>query len=323
MSTYGTPQPREVVTGEAVALELRLAQLPTRSLSIMLDMTHPAHACCSGWSSCSAIGGGSLDDAAGAAAALVVIVGVIVGYPLVFETLTRGKTPGKYALGLRAVRDDGGAIRFRHALVRALLEVVEIWLLLGIPAVFCSLANSRGKRFGDLAAGTVVVRERVPSKAGARADMPPELASWASTADVGRVPDDLALAARQFLVRAPQLTPEVRWSMGQRLAADVVPWLAPPPPRVPPERLLAAVVAERRRRDEHRMATQAAAARAWAEGPQAPPAPPVRPASPAPPQDDPYGYGLRPAADPLPDFGVPGSFDTPSHGSGDGFSAPT
>ncbi len=319
MSTYGTPQPREVVTGEAVALELRLAQLPTRGLSLMLDMFIQL-TLLFGLVLLLTIGGGSLDDAAGAAAALVVIVGVIVGYPLAFETATRGKTPGKYALGLRAVRDDGGSIRFRHALARALIEVVEIWLLLGIPAVFCSLANSRGKRFGDLAAGTVVVRERVPSKAGARADMPPELASWASTADVGRVPDDLALAARQFLVRAPQLTPEVRWSMGQRLASDVAPWLAPPPPRVPPERLLAAVVAERRRRDEHRMASQAAAARAWAEGNSAPtPAPAARP---APPQDGPYGYGLR-QKDPPPDLGVPGSFDTPGQGPGDGFSAPT
>ena len=137
------------------------------------------------------------------------------------------------------MRDDGGSIRFRHALVRALIEFVEIWLLLGIPALFCSLANSKGKRFGDLAAGTVVVRERAPVEASARAAMPPELAGWAAVADVGRVPDDLALAARQFLVRAPALDPNVRWSMSQRLATDVFPWLAPPPPQSSAERLLA------------------------------------------------------------------------------------
>ena len=68
------------------------------------------------------------------------------------------------------------------------------------------------------------------------------------------------------------------------------------------------------------MATQAAAARAWAEAPHAPAAaPPVRP---VPPADDPYGYGLR-RADPCPTSASAGSFDSPTHGSGDGFTAPT
>ena len=94
--------------------------------------------------------------------AIVVLVLIIVGYPVAFETLTRGRSLGKLALGLRVVRDDGGAARFRQALIRGLFEVVEIWILLGVPAIICSLLNSRGKRIGDLAAGTVVVRERTP-----------------------------------------------------------------------------------------------------------------------------------------------------------------
>jgi uncharacterized RDD family membrane protein YckC len=313
VSTYGTAQPHDVVTGEAVALELRLAQLPSRALALMLDMLIQIVMLFLLYLLL-AVGGGSLDDAAGAAVLLVVTIGVIVGYPLVFETLTRGKTVGKYALGLRAVRDDGGSIRFRHALVRALIEFVEIWLLLGVPALFCSLANSKGKRFGDLAAGTVVVRERAPVETGARAVMPPELAGWAAVADVGRVPDDLALAARQFLVRAPALDPNVRWSMSQRLASDIVPWLAPPPPQSSAERLLAAVVAERRRRDEHRMATQAAAARAWASTAVVPPTTPPGPPAPAAAPTSSYDpYGLRPAAPAPP---------PPDVRPADGFTAP-
>ena len=142
--------------------------------------------------------------------------------------------------------------------------------------------------------------------------MPPELAGWAAAADVGRVPDDLALAARQFLVRSAQLDPSVRWSMSQRLATDMLPWLSPPPPQGSAERLLAAVVAERRRRDEQRMAAQAAAARAWASTTPVPPVP--RPAAAASPYDP---YGLRPqapAAPPAPDA-------RPT--DGDGFAAPT
>jgi uncharacterized RDD family membrane protein YckC len=204
VSTYGPGHPQDVVTGEAVALELRLAQLPTRALALMIDMALQVGALIGLFLVVGALGG-SLDGTATAALFLVVTVSVIVGYPLVLETLTRGKTVGKLAFGLRAVRDDGGAIRFRQALARALIEVVEIWLLFGVPALFCSLINPKGKRIGDLAGGTVVVRERVPAEAGARAEMPPELASWAASADMGRVPADLALAIRQFLARAPSL----------------------------------------------------------------------------------------------------------------------
>lgn len=320
MSTYGPAQPRDIVTGEAVALELRLAQIPTRALALMIDMFLQVSLLFVLFLLLN-LGGGSLDSAAGAAFGLVIVVSVLVGYPLVLETLTRGKTVGKQALGLRAVRDDGGSIRFRHALARALIEVVEIWLLIGVPALFCSLANSRGKRFGDLAAGTVVIRERVPAKAGGLAAMPTELAAWAASADVGRVPDDLALAARQFLVRASELSPDVRWSMSQRLADDIRPWLAPPPPRGYAERLLAAVVAERRQREELRMASQAAAARAWAAaappaaGPT--PAPPPVPSAAAASAHDPYG--LRPPAA-APDTADIWTADT---GKGGGFAAPT
>ncbi len=284
MSTYGPGQPQDVVTGEAVALELRVAQLPSRALALMIDMALQIGALIALFLVVGAVSG-SLDGTATAALLLVVTVAVIVGYPLALETLTRGRTLGKLAFGLRAVRDDGGAIRFRQALARALIEVVEIWLLLGVPALFCSLINPKGKRIGDLAAGTVVVRERVPAEAGARAEMPPELAHWAAATDMGRVPADLALAIRQFLARAPALDSQVRWSMGQRLTADVLPWLVPkPPPGSTNERLLAAVIAERRRRDQHRMAGEAAATRTWAQAPGATPstnpyAVPVDPAS--------------------------------------------
>ena len=58
---------------------------------------------------------------------------VFVGYPLVFETATRGRSLGKMAMGLRVVSDDGGPERFRQALFRALASVVEIWMLFGQP----------------------------------------------------------------------------------------------------------------------------------------------------------------------------------------------
>ena len=85
---------------------------------------------------------------------IIFTVLVFVGYPLVFETATRGRTIGKMVMGLRVVSDDGGPERFRQALFRALASLVEIWMLVGSPAVICSMLSPRAKRIGDIFAGT-------------------------------------------------------------------------------------------------------------------------------------------------------------------------
>jgi uncharacterized RDD family membrane protein YckC len=276
----------DLVTGEAVVLELRLAKLASRLLSVLIDLAVQLVLLFVGL----AIIGGvadSADDAAAAAIVLVFLVSVIVGYPVVFETLSRGRTLGKLALGLRVVREDGGPIRFRHALVRALAAVIEIWITAGAVALVVSLASSQGKRLGDFLAGTVVVRERVPKGSAAVVTMPPQLAWWASGLDLSRLPDDLALAARQFLSRSRELAPEIRESMGARLAASVAACTNPPaPPGVPAWAYLSAVLAERRRRETARL------------GAYGQPAPPSSYGQPAPPSS----YG-QPA--PLSPYGQP------------------
>lgn len=241
--------PYDLVTGEAVVLEIRLAKLASRSLALAIDLTVQVGLLVTG----ALLFSGAVDfvdDALAAALSLVLAVLVVVGYPVVLETATRGRTLGKLALGLRVVREDGGPIGFRHALVRALLAVVEIWASFGSIALLASLASAKGKRLGDFLAGTVVVRERVPVHGAPVADMPPPLAAWAATLDLSRVPDDLALAARQFLSRQHELAPEVRRDMGERLAGSLVAVTAPAPPAgAPAWAVLAAVLAERRRRD--------------------------------------------------------------------------
>jgi hypothetical protein len=84
--------------------------------------------------------------------------------------------------------------------------------------------------------------------------MPPPLAGWATGLDLARLPDDLALAARQFLSRAGGMSPQVRDDMGNRLAAAVGSHVTPPPPPgTPTWAYLAAVLAERRHRELARM----------------------------------------------------------------------
>ena len=243
----------DLVVGEAVVLELRLAKLASRALALALDLGVQLLLIVVG--SFVVIGVViQVDDALGAALVLAFYVAIVLGYPVAFETLSRGRSLGKLALGLRVVREDGGPIRFRHALVRGLLGIVEFWVTFGAVALITSLASAKGKRVGDFLAGTVVVRERMPLQASPVAAMPPQLAGWAAALDLSQVPDDLALAARQFLARFRDLAPEVRDSMGNRLAtAMAAVTTPPPPPGVPAWAFLSAVLAERRRREMARM----------------------------------------------------------------------
>lgn len=277
-------QPEQVVTGDAVVLDVQIAQLPVRALSALIDISVILVGYFIGvmlW----AITLSEFDPALSGAVLIIFTVLAIVGYPVIFETATRGKTLGKMALGLRVVSDDGGPERFRQALFRGLASFIEIWMFFGGPAVICSLLSPKGKRLGDVFAGTVVISERGP-KLPPPPVMPPSLAWWASSLQLSGLGPEQAELARQFLARAAQLEPQTRDQMAHRIAADVVARISPPPPPgVPPQYVLAAVLAERHRRELQRL--QAAPANqppppSWGPPPQwsPPPGPPVTRAQP-------------------------------------------
>ncbi|MEV8018165.1 RDD family protein [Streptomyces sp. NPDC086554] len=243
----------ELVTGEAVALELRPAKLPSRALAVLIDLV-VAWAVYLGVTVAIVASTSSLDDAAAAAIAVATFVLILVGGPIAVETLSHGRSLGKMACGLRVVRDDGGPIRFRHALVRGAVGVVEILLTFGVVACIASLVSARGRRLGDVFAGTLVVRERVPAGRAAFVPPPPPwLAGRFSGLDLSGVPEGLWLAIRQYLTRMGQLDPQVGWAMAERLAGDLAARTgAPAPQGVPPAAYLAAVVQERQARDARR-----------------------------------------------------------------------
>jgi uncharacterized RDD family membrane protein YckC len=239
----------DVVTGEAVVLDLRAASFASRLLGALLDALAIAVL-----GVLLLLGGSALlsasDEAAVGAIGLVLTVFCLVGIPVLVETLSRGRSLGKVVTGLRVVRDDGGPVRFRHCLVRGLLGFFELWATAGSPAILCALVTQRGKRFGDLLAGTYVVRERTGARHVPLPPMPPELAGWARRADVGRLPDTTTLAARQFLARASGLHPSSREQLGASLASALLPLVSPPPPAgTAAERFLVAVLVERRDRE--------------------------------------------------------------------------
>ncbi|HEY7051773.1 MAG TPA: RDD family protein [Mycobacterium sp.] len=261
----------DVVTGDAVVVEVQIAQLPVRAVGILIDMLVIFTIYIAGVVLAATMFS-QFDGALLAAFLTIFTVLAFVGYPVIFETATRGRSLGKMAMGLRVVSDDGGPERFRQALFRALAAVVEIWMFAGGPAVICSLISSKGKRIGDVFAGTVVISERGP-KLEPPPMMPPSLAWWASSLQLSGLRPDTAALARQFLSRATQLQPQVRDQMAYRIAADVSAQISPPPPPgTPPHYMLAAVLAERHRRELTRLRPPASPPVSAAVPPTAPPA---------------------------------------------------
>lgn len=242
-----------LITGEAVVLELRPASFAARALGLLLDIL--VH-------SVLLIGllmgvGAALDEldqAAAGALTLVTVVLCFVIVPATVETLTRGLSLGKLAAGLRIVRDDGGAIRFRHAVIRALIGFLEIYLTFGGIAITVALFDGRSRRLGDIVAGTYSLRRRVPVEPTIVPVVPRHLAAWAEAADIGRIPDALGRRAAQFMRQAPRMAPLSRSGMAAALATEVSVYVAPsPPPGTTPDNYLAAVLAERRARELRRL----------------------------------------------------------------------
>lgn len=244
----------DMVTGEGVAVELPIAGVPSRAASGIIDLLVAGVVLVGGAILVGAVFSGT-SSAVGRTVSILLVVGVTVGLPAVVETVTRGRTLGKLALGLRVVRDDGGPITARHALTRALVGWPEIYLLLGAGALVAALVSPRAKRLGDMTAGTYVVSQRASLRLLPPPVMPPPLAQWAAGADLAALPPGLAIAVRQFLGRAQGLTPASRHELGQALLRSVLPYVSPPPPAgFHAEHVLAAVIADRRRRDAERLA---------------------------------------------------------------------
>lgn len=165
------------------------------------------------------------------AAISAVIFGVfagLVGYSVAMESLWRGKTLGKAALGLRVVTVEGGPISFRHAVIRGALGLVEIYATLGSVAVVSAMVSNRHQRLGDLVAGTVVRRERsgAAMPEAITFGLPAELETYAATIDASGLSATDYATVRNFLLRVATLDPQARIDLASRLAAPLASRLA-------------------------------------------------------------------------------------------------
>jgi uncharacterized RDD family membrane protein YckC len=264
-----------LVNGEAVEVEIRYARLGSRGLALAVDIVVQALLMALLLVVTLLVSvimpGDLVDDAYLAAVTVVVVIVVLIAYPTALETLTNGRSLGKRALGLRVVREDGGPIRLRHALTRTLVGVAVEWpglvlpLLTWVVSMLTMLFSPQGRRLGDLAAGTFVIHERTVADWRFSPPMPPHLAGWAGTLDLTGLDDDLALAARHVLARAPRMSEPYASRLPESLAVEIATRIGRiPPPGTPPWFFLAAVLAERRRRaDELVYPARALLDRVW------------------------------------------------------------
>lgn len=236
-----------IVTGEGVELEVDAATVLPRGVAVLLDylLYLLAYVACMLLSIPL-----ELDDSSSAALAIALAAGWLVLAPALVEALSRGRSLGRLVMGLRIVRDDGGSIRLRHALIRSLTAVLEIIASLGTIAILTALFNERGKRLGDMMAGTYALRERRKAYAPLVLQVPGHLRAWAELADLGRVPDRLGARIARFSRLAQGMSPAARATMAAALATEVHAHVAPSPPAgTTAEDFLASVIAERRSRD--------------------------------------------------------------------------
>ncbi len=245
---------RELVTGEAVTLDVRPASYLLRAAGTIIDWLLSL-VVMFGCVLLLVMTGAGLDQALVRALVVLILVFGTVVLPTTVELATRGRSLGKLAVGARIVRDDGGAIGFRHAFIRALVGVLEIYMTFGGIAALAGLLNARSKRLGDLLAGTYSQQERVPKVTPLPLYLAPHLTAWAGTADVGRLPDRLARRIAQFVRQAPELTPAARLGLSTELARETAAYVSPLPP-VDAETFLVAVAVLRRRRETTALALE-------------------------------------------------------------------
>jgi len=157
--------------------------------------------------------------AGGWATALIVLLLFLLfwGYFTLFEALNTGRTPGKQALGIRVVMDTGRPVTAGAAVVRNLVRLLDCYFpfLPFVPALVMMFVNRSNKRLGDMAAGTIVVRDRPTAwSLGARAESEPEVIE---TGPPELSEEEFRLLDR-FLGRVKELAPDVELRIGRDLA---------------------------------------------------------------------------------------------------------
>jgi uncharacterized RDD family membrane protein YckC len=300
-----------IVTPEAVLLEFETAGVASRGLARILDLVLQLLVLLVVLSLVGGVLAASGAEDAGLIVAVLSVCAFLVlfGYPVALETRWAGRTVGKAMLGLRVVTREGAPVRLRHAAIRAIIGSLEV-IALPFISVLTTAISPANQRVGDLAAGTIVLRERSAARSAVAVRFPPPWGwgDYARTLDVSVMTGAQYRVIRSFLMRVLLLTPEARTRLGLRLANPLATAMRHrPPAQLGPELFLVCAAAAYQVR--HGGAPVWPAGPAWGAPPGAAGRPPPPPGS----------YTGRAASTGGPAYGVPAYAAGPSSwGSGPG-----
>lgn len=206
-----------IITPEAVVLDFELAGLASRSIAYAIDIAVQFGALMAYLVVVGAISAAS--PVVGIVLMLVGLIVIVLGYPVIMETFRGGRTLGRMVVKTRVVTVEGAPVRFRHALIRSLLGIIDLLISVGAVAVVTSLLTKRGQRLGDLVAGTMVIREpSVGASSGSIYFWPPQyLAEWSRTVDTRALGNETYQLVRDFLSN-PDMADEPRAVIADDLA---------------------------------------------------------------------------------------------------------
>lgn len=203
---------REVHTPEGVALRLPAAGPLPRALAWGIDAAIRGAVLLVGAMLFGLLG------KSGLGLFLVLVFASLWVYPVLFEVLRQGQTPGKLSVGLRVIREDGAPIGWQASIVRNLMRTIDMLPLGYAVGLVTGLFDPAGRRLGDIVAGTLVIHApAAPKKRIANAS------TTTAASDPARgvllMPYEQA-AVVAFSERAASLTPERQEELAE-IAGDL------------------------------------------------------------------------------------------------------
>lgn len=207
------PRDRAILTPEHVPIHLSPAGLGSRFLALLADAVLTLGAVIAAGQIASAGLPRGAAAAAGAAAAFV----LTWGYHVYFETRREGRSPGKRLAGLRVVDGRGLPLTLQQSMVRNVVRALDFLpLLYGIGGAVC-LLDRHGRRLGDIAADTLVIRERAPLAWTVRIAPARRFNSLRTPAVLRRIRRRIGLEEREFLLtlclRSARMDPRARFDL--------------------------------------------------------------------------------------------------------------
>lgn len=224
-----------VATPERVSFDYQVAGLGTRAIAQLLDLLILGGVLLGVWIAAAAVG----QTGSSTIAVLFATIGsfvVVFGYFWACESFWSGQTVGKRVFRLRAVADRGEPMTFVQAGIRNIVRIVDFLPYAYGVGIIVLFVNGKGKRLGDLAAGTIVVKDsdslqlwqlpggRTPVAAPSPSPQPPTVPLAPATAQelvLRRLDPDLRRFVSSYARRRPSLPLPMRAQLAAVVAAQL------------------------------------------------------------------------------------------------------